>query len=211
MDILLLLLTVAGVHLAALASPGPDFFFITQVAVNHSRKDALKAVIGITLGVVVWAAVALLGLHILVERVAWIRGVLYFAGGAYLSYLGFLLLRGALSAPVMVGEHKSRRALSREKLLLKGLLTNLANPKALIYFGSVFILFVGEGVSSGARGAIFTLVVGETFLWFSLVALLFSIPALKAAYQKAGRYLDGLAGLFFLGFGLNLIYQVFWG
>lgn len=34
---------------------------------------------------------------------------------------------------------------------LKGLLTNLANPKAIIYFGSVFSLFVGDSVSSGAR------------------------------------------------------------
>lgn len=38
---------------------------------------------------------------------------------------------------------------------LKGLLTNLANPKAIIYFGSVFSLFVGDSVGAGARWGIF--------------------------------------------------------
>jgi hypothetical protein len=42
---------------------------------------------------------------------------------------------------------------------VKGLLTNLANPKAIIYFGSVFSLFVGDSVGAGARWGIFLLIV----------------------------------------------------
>ncbi|MCZ2986534.1 LysE family transporter, partial [Acinetobacter baumannii] len=56
---LTLFLMVAMVHMIALASPGPDFFFVSQTAASRSRKEAMMGVIGITLGVAVWAAVAL--------------------------------------------------------------------------------------------------------------------------------------------------------
>lgn len=217
----MLLITVAGIHLMALITPGPDFFLVTQVAVSHSRREATMAVIGITLGVAVWAIVALLGLHVLVEKLPWIQTILYFAGGSYLSYLGYLLLRSSFIQ--IKGQKNIHTGLSgdnsveipevkiekqyKNRLLLKGLLTNLANPKALIYFGSVFVLFVGGQVSNVVRVEIFALVVIETFLWFMLVVMLFSLPKLKAVYQRAGGYIDGIAGIFFLGFGLNLIYQ----
>ena len=55
---LMLFLTVALVHIVALMSPGPDFFFVSQTAVSRSRKEAMMGVLGITMGVMVWAAVA---------------------------------------------------------------------------------------------------------------------------------------------------------
>ena len=61
---LMLFLTVALVHIVALMSPGPDFFFVSQTAVSRSRKEAMMGVLGITMGVMVWAAVALLGLNL---------------------------------------------------------------------------------------------------------------------------------------------------
>ena len=50
---LMLFLTVAAVHLIALVSPGPDFFFVSQTAVSRSRKEAMMGVLGITCGVMV--------------------------------------------------------------------------------------------------------------------------------------------------------------
>ncbi|MHC5226083.1 LysE family transporter [Ignatzschineria sp. LJL83] len=227
-EVIMLLIMVAGIHFMALITPGPDFFLVTQIAVSHSRREALMTVIGITLGVAVWAVIALLGLHVLVEKMPWIQTVLYCAGGAYLSYLAYLLLNSSF---VQIKARKKQSEIQdintehaeedcaetiktteiekkyHNKLLLKGLFTNLANPKALIYFGSVFVLFVGDQVSDIVRLEIFALVVLETFLWFMIVATLFSLPKLKAIYQKVSIYIDGIAGIFFLGFSINLIYQ----
>lgn len=92
-----------------------------------------------------------------------------------------------------------------EHRFLRGLLTNLANPKAVIYFGSVFSLFVGDDVGAGARLGIFALILGETLLWFSLVAVVFALPAMRRGYQRLARWIDGVAGVLFAGFGINLI------
>ena len=94
-----LFLTIAIVQLIALMSPGPDFFYVSQTAVSHSRREALAGVVGITLGVAVWAALALLGLQLLLHRLLWLERAIAVCGGAYLCWMGLKMLRGALAAP----------------------------------------------------------------------------------------------------------------
>ncbi|CRL46690.1 Threonine efflux protein [Sodalis glossinidius str. 'morsitans'] len=55
----MLFVTVALVHLIALMSPGPDSFFVSQTAASRSRRQAMYGVLGIILGVAIWAAVCI--------------------------------------------------------------------------------------------------------------------------------------------------------
>ncbi|MEI7064689.1 threonine export protein RhtC [Dickeya chrysanthemi] len=202
----MLFLTVALVHLIALMSPGPDFFFVSQTAISRSRREALAGVLGITLGVLVWAAIALMGLHLLLERMAWLHRIVTVGGGLYLCWMGWQLLRSALRKRDHQGEETVEVALpQRGKTFMRGLLTNLSNPKALIYFGSVFSLFVGDDVGTAARWGLFALISLETLLWFSLVALVFALPVMRRGYQRLAKWVDGLAGALFTGFGIHLI------
>ena len=205
---LMLFLTVALVHLIALMSPGPDFFFVSQTAASRSRREAMMGVVGISLGIVVWAGVALMGLHLILQKMAWLHQVIMVGGGIYLCWMGWQLLRSARSqnaqstpAPeVTVALPKPGRS------FIRGFLTNLSNPKAVIYFGSVFSLFVGDDVGAGARWGLFLLIIAETFVWFSLVAVVFALPAMRRGYQRLAKWIDGLAGVLFTGFGLHLIF-----
>lgn len=94
---------------------------------------------------------------------------------------------------------------ARGRTFLRGFLTNLSNPKAVIYFGSVFSLFVGDNVTAGARWGLFVLIVAETFVWFSIVACVFALPMMRRGYQRLSKWIDGLAGVLFAGFGIHLI------
>jgi threonine efflux protein len=202
---LMLFLTVAMVHLIALMSPGPDFFFVSQTAVSRSRKEAMMGVLGITAGVMVWAGVALLGLHLLIAKMAWLHNIIMVGGGLYLCWMGYQMLRGALKkseAPVETPEVELAQG---GKSFLKGLLTNLANPKAIIYFGSVFSLFVGDDIGGAERWGIFVLIIIETFAWFTVVASLFALPTMRRGYQRMAKWIDGVAGTLFAGFGIHLI------
>ncbi|SFN50898.1 threonine efflux protein [Izhakiella capsodis] len=203
---LTLFLTVAIVHLFAVMSPGPDFFFVSQTAASRSRKDTMLGVLGITLGVLVWAAVALLGLDLVLQRMAWLHQTIMIAGGLYLLWMGWQLLCAARqqhkqgptqnAAPIVKPQGRS---------LFKGLLTNLSNPKAVIYFGSVFSLFVGNDIGAGARWGLFAMIGCETFAWFTLVALIFALPKMRQGYQRIAKWIDGCAGVLFAGFGIHLI------
>ena len=202
---LMLFLTVAAVHLLALISPGPDFFFVSQTAVSRSRKEAMLGVLGITAGVMVWAGVALLGLHIILEKMAWLHNIIMVGGGLYLCWMGYQMLRGALKKSAASTDEPQVELARGGQSFIKGLLTNLANPKAIIYFGSVFSLFVGDNVGSGERWGIFLLIALETFAWFTLVASLFALSAMRRGYQRMAKWIDGVAGALFAGFGIHLI------
>ncbi|MGE1560127.1 threonine export protein RhtC [Pantoea septica] len=203
---LMLFATVALVHLVALMSPGPDFFFVSQTAASRSRKEAMMGVLGITLGIVIWAGVALMGLHLLLEKMAWLHQIIMVGGGLYLLWMGWQLLSSARQrhkqpvqdAPVVELPKKGRS-------FFKGFLTNLSNPKAIIYFGSVFSLFVGNDIGALERWGLFLLIVGETFAWFTLVAAIFALPWMRDKYQRAAKWVDGVAGVLFAGFGIHLI------
>lgn len=200
-----LFLTIAIVQLIALISPGPDFFFVSQTAVSRSRRQALFGVIGITLGVVVWSALALLGLQLVLHKLIWLERLLTVGGGLYLAWMGVRMLRGAW---MHKGSHEAPQAKLQQgdwQTLRAGLFTNLANPKAVIYFGSVFSAFLGDGVSSSTRWGIWTLVVAETFIWFAIVAGFFAMPAMRRGYLRMSRWIDGTAGAVFVAFGLHLV------
>ena len=184
---LMLFLTVALVHIVALMSPGPDFFFVSQTAVSRSRKEAMMGVLGITMGVMVWAAVALLGLNLILAKMAWLHNIIMVGGGLYLCWMGYQMLRGALKKEESKPEEPKVEMATGGRSFVKGLLTNLANPKAIIYFGSVFSLFVGDNVGAGARWGIFLLIVVETFAWFTVVASLFALPAMRRGYQRIAK------------------------
>jgi threonine efflux protein len=205
---LMLFLTVAMVHLIALMSPGPDFFFVSQTAASRSRREAMIGVVGISLGVMVWAGVALLGLNLILQKMAWLHQIIMVGGGLYLCWMGWQLLRSARSQNAQTAPAEEVKvALPKPgRSFIRGLLTNLSNPKAVIYFGSVFSLFVGEDVGAGARWGLFALITGETFIWFTLVAIIFALPAMRRGYQRMAKWIDGLAGVLFTGFGLHLIF-----
>lgn len=201
-------LTLALVHLLALMSPGPDFFFISQTAISRSSREALMGVLGVTLGVAVWAAVALLGLNLLLEKMAWLHQVIMLGGGLYLLWMGYQLLRAARRQHLQPQDQQIQpeTGLAKQgRTFLKGLLTNLSNPKVVIYFGSVFSLFVGNDVSSLQRWGIYLLILLETLGWFMLVATVFALPWMRRKYQRLGKWLDGVGGVLFTAFGLHLI------
>lgn len=200
-----LFLTIALVQLIALMSPGPDFFYVSQTAVSRARREALAGAVGIALGVAVWAALALLGLQWLLHRLVWLERLIAVCGGLYLCWLGLQMLRGAWATSASPSAHAVRLADGVWRALRNGLFTNLANPKAVVYFGSIFSAFVGDRLGSGARWGLWVMVVAETLLWFAFVAGVFALPAMRRGYLRLRRWIDGCAGAVFMLFGLHLI------
>lgn len=199
------LLTLIFIHFCALVTPGPDFFLITQTAISRSRKDAFYAVLGVSGGVVVWAVLALLGLNVLFEKVIWLKRVLFVLGGLYLLYLGVQMLRSAFSKKQDSTTNMLRLPNRPYLIFLKGLLTNLSNPKAVIYFGSVFSLFLANPVLDGLHPVLLLIVILETFLWFLLVMFVFSMPRFKKAYENVSKWIDGISGGIFTVFAVFLL------
>lgn len=94
---LITLSTLVFIHLCALVTPGPDFFLVSQTAISRSRQQSMFVVAGITMGMMFWAMLAMLGLNIIFDKITWLRHVLLVLGGLYLCYLGIQMLRSAFA------------------------------------------------------------------------------------------------------------------
>lgn len=185
---LVALITLAFIHFCALITPGPDFFLVSQTAVSRSRKEAMLVVAGITAGVMFWASLALMGLNIIFEKMAWLKQGLLIAGGLYLCWLGYQMLRSAFSKNQQ--EEVTTVELPKAPYLffMKGLLTNLSNPQL-----------------DQVHWLLFIIVSVETILWFCFVTFIFSLPSFRAAYRNFSKWIDGISGGIFTVFGIFLI------
>jgi threonine/homoserine/homoserine lactone efflux protein len=140
MDLGAAFLAAVAVWLAALVAPGPDFAATLHAAAGGSRRSGLGVAAGVTVGMTVWATASLFGLHTLLRALSEVASAVRLVGAAYLVYVGGRLLwaagRGGAPAPPAVRPRSLPRAVRH------GLLTNLANPKALALFGSLFAVLV---------------------------------------------------------------------
>ena len=194
---------IMAVHLAAVISPGPNFLVITQTSIRDSRYSGLSSAAGVAAASALWATVALLGISVLFETMTWLYSLLKLLGGVYLVYLGVQSWRHS-KKPLLLSEaplanHSARRAFRT------GFLTNLTNPKAAVFFGSIFAALLSPSLPAWVRGAAVGVVFFNALWWYALVAVVFSARKIQQAYAKAKRYLDRAVGGFLALLGLRLV------
>jgi len=134
-----LLLSVMMVDLLAAMSPGPNFVLVTRTAIQRTRSQAAAVVFGFASANLIWCAAVVFGLSALFEVAPWLYGAIKFVGGTYLIYVGVKLWRADDSKPMGI---ESLVQTNPTPSFIRGLLTNLSNPKSVVYFGSIFALFM---------------------------------------------------------------------
>lgn len=204
-----LLLTICALHFVAQLSPGPDVLLIAKSAASTSRANSLKVIFGISVGILVWVALTLLGFTVLIEHFPWIQQLLMLVGGLFLARMGWAMLQEGLKQrqPNVLLEDESVDTAKTKNYFLLGLMTNLANPKTLIYFSSVFSLALSASASTHLKTQLAFIIPIQTFLVFSGLMLVLSLPKIKIAYQRSGSYIDIISGGLFLIFAFWLIYD----
>ena len=201
-----LLLSICALHFVAQLSPGPDILLIAKTAAASSRLNALKVVAGISTGIVLWVVLTLAGFSALVQQLPWIQQVLMVIGGLFLAKMGWAMLLGGWatyrkSAPAQL---QTEQIAEVKHYFLLGLMTNLANPKALIYFSSVFSLALSSAASEALKLQLALIIPVQTFMTFALLMLLLSQARMKTLYQAAAAYIDIISGVLFLIFAVWL-------
>jgi len=169
---------ILAIHAVALISPGPDFAVVTRTAIVSGRASGLWAAAGVAAAIGVYVLVCALGLTLVLAALPGLSQLLSIAGALYLAWLGIQCLRSQGQLPEARGEAP------RGKAFVTGFLTNLLNPKAMLYFGSILSQALTPALGMADTALLRGLLVGESFLWFALVATLFS----------SRRVLDGLRG-----------------
>lgn len=212
----LLVFVTAGILLNL--TPGPDVIYVTSSALRSGARAGVAAALGVSAGCVVHVTWAALGVAALIAANPLIFGVLKWLGAAYLFWIGVQKLRAALryrgdavaADAAASPEPAGAAAQSRDALagaFRGGFFTNALNPKVALFF----LAFVPQFITPGASHPAFVfLALGALFVFNGTwVDVLWALAAAWAA-RRAGvlrrvmRWLDGVAGLAFVGFGIEL-------
>ncbi len=189
-----LLLSVATIHLVAMASPGPNVLVVTQTAMSRSQRDALAVALGVAAGSLLLSSAAAAGLGLVFEQLSWVRSAIQVAGGTYLVYLGAITWRGADAAPPAAQPSRERVGAGGWRLFRRGLYTNLTNPKAAVFFGSILAPVLDQAASAWVVAAAIAIVVANALWWHCLLAVLFARPPVRRWYARSKRVIDRLVG-----------------
>ncbi|EPJ75568.1 MULTISPECIES: LysE family transporter [Pseudomonas] len=199
-------LTVALIHLLAVASPGPDFAVVVRESVTHGRKAGTYTAMGVGTAIFVHVGYSLLGIGLIVSQSIVLFNALKWAAAAYLLYIGFKALRAkpanASDAPVKVaeGERTARGAFT------SGFVTNGLNPKATLFFLSLFTVVINPHTPLWVQAGYGVYLAVATGLWFCMVARLFSQERVRAGFARMGHWFDRAMGAVLVALGLKLAF-----
>jgi threonine efflux protein len=195
------LMTLAGVMLLACMSPGPDFIAVSSNALG-SRRAGMFVALGVTFGCVLWALLAVFGLGILLAKLSHLYSVIRFLGAVYLLFLGGKMLLSARHAksPLEV----SCSSQKHKDSFRRGLFVNLANPKAAVFFGSLFVTILPMNAPLWVHVAAVIIVGIVASCWFVMLAWMFSARRVRRIYDHLRRPIDALMGAALVGLGMKL-------
>ncbi|MBC9249731.1 lysine transporter LysE [Pseudomonas alcaligenes] len=199
-------LTVALIHLLAVASPGPDFAIVVRESVAHGRRAGTWTALGVGTGIFVHVAYSLLGIGLIVSQSIVLFNALKWLAAAYLFYIGIKALRakpageGALEVAADAEQRSPRGA------FMTGFVTNGLNPKATLFFLSLFTVVINPHTPLAVQAGYGVYLAFATALWFCLVALLFSQQRVRAGFARMGHWFDRLMGAVLVGLGIKLAF-----
>jgi threonine efflux protein len=194
---------ILAAALLGVSSPGPSTLAIAGTSMASGRRYGLALASGVTTGSFSWSITAALGLSAIILANAWMFEILRYAGAGYLLFLAAKSARSALTPdePTM----RPMPAGSLRSAYGKGLALHLANPKAILFFGSLFAIGVPADASLAELSLVIVAVGLQSTVVFHGYAILFSSPPIMAGYLKLRRGFEAIFALAFGTAGLRIL------
>lgn len=215
-----LLLTLAVIHAVALISPGPDFAIMVKIATQQSRSTAIATAVGISVAILAHTILSLTGVSLLIKSSHTLYLLVQIVGATYLAWMGFGALRAGLAilakrkASVSTRSHAGINieaggsglagTMSRRQGFLTGLYTNLLNPKALVFFLTLFSALITPSVTTSTKIAAAILLLLLSLAWFGFVAVMLSKAQVQLKLQRLTPIIDAAIGVIFMSVALAI-------
>jgi threonine/homoserine/homoserine lactone efflux protein len=200
-------LLIALVHLMAVASPGPDFAIVLRYAVRFGRQQALAASLGIGVAILLHVTWSLVGIAVLIQTTPWLFKALSLAAAAYLAYIGIMALGSKAPAhpEQTVGGNTADMVPSATKAFIAGFITNGLNPKATLFFLSLFAVIISPLTPLSYKIIYGVYMSVATAAWFCMLSLVLTHTKVRGFLLLNGYWFDRLMGALLLALAMHLV------
>ncbi|MEH6404749.1 MAG: LysE family translocator [Sneathiella sp.] len=186
-------------------TPGPDMLFTAANGMHGGAKAGVASAVGVGLGGLVHAGLAAIGVSALIATSDLAFDILRFSGAAYLVWIGFKTIKGGQDKL----NNPSALRLSYKSLLMRGFITNIFNPKVILFF----IAFIPQFVNPASANLALELFMLGCFVAScgtiinGLVGV-FAGSAGKALLQnpQSAKWIARVSGSLFVALGLRLVF-----
>ena len=171
-------------HLIALTSPGPDTAVVIRQVSLYGRIEGFKVSIGIGIGIYIHCLLAVNGISIIVLSNVLYKFVISLIGSIYIFYLGISMLFNNTNSSTEI-----RKDGQYNNSILIGLITNIFNIKAFLFFVSLFTILIDS--IDNTFYYIYPIYFALTsMLWFSLLSYLLTISKNKKLNIYSNKYIS---------------------
>lgn len=200
------------IQLFAVITPGNDFVLVLRNSLTYSRKIAIGTALGIAFGIFLHIIFSLTSLNYIIANDPEILILLKLFSGTYVIYLGMKSIFTEYDQNIKVQKlwrqnDKDDKAITFLKALSIGLLTNISNPKVILFFLSIFTAFININTSTVVLIFYSIEMPLITFLWFSLVGCFLTNKDFQKMISKYKGRLEKLVGIMLVICGYKLIFS----
>lgn len=196
-------ITVFCIGLVVIITPGPNFALTLRNSLSYSRQAGLYTALGVAVGHLVHTTYCMVGIGALIARSILLFNLLKWVGAAYLVYVGIRSLQAKPAAHEPISR-VSPRQISGWMAFRIGLLGDLLNPKATLFFLALFTQIIHPGTSPLVQALYGATIILLALVWYGGVALFISQPLVKNALQSAMHWVERVTGAVLIALGLRL-------
>lgn len=196
---------LATAHLLAVASPGPDFAIVLKHSITFGKRSAIYTSMGIGVAILLHVTYAIAGIGILVHTSPVLYNALIIVAAIFLLYLGGQAVRSP-KTKFSVNNETEYSAISDKKSFALGFLTNGLNPKATVFFLSLFTVIVSHDTPMEVKALYGIYLAVATFIWFLGLSIFLSIRPIRERFTRYGYWFERLMGVILIIISVHLLY-----
>ncbi len=197
------LFTLLCIQMIAVSLPGPDFFIVTRSTLKHGRLTGYLCSLGITCGILIYASVCVFGLGAINQNHQSLIHIISIIGACFLFYLSFKCLTA--KKHISSSELTEGQKCNKKTAWLTGFLTNLSNPKVMVFFISILPLFLQNYPYVSYYIATIFILVFSTLIWFSFVTTIIGHKKIRSLFLNYSHILEKIFGVILFVFAILLI------
>jgi len=189
-------------------SPGPDFFLVMKNSLGFGRRIGIATALGVASALFVHVTYTILGFTYIIEKIPSVFIAIKIAGSLYLLWLGFHAIRSVkqnkepAENKLKINTDKNVKEGFRE-----GFICNVLNPKAALFFLSVFSQFISADTTSWVRWIYGTEIVVAVGLWFTFISTVISYQKFRNYYERYSHWFDRCLGAILIYFAVFIVYS----
>lgn len=163
------LLPFSLASLIIILSPGADSFVLLRISHSLGVKDGMSALWGINLGNTTQALLMISGVGLVVSKIEVAILVLKILGGIYMSYLAIMAAKAAIKPATPTPSAEGARV-KNSSPFMQGLISNITNPKPLLFYLAFFPLFIGKASNVPLQLSVLSAIfIGMALIWQTVI------------------------------------------